>query len=139
MGVPVIDTGPFTVEAVPFPTVLTLDETQPAQEADAAIARSGESQRQHSWRDELLKTGIRGKGGQMLKFAELEALRAVLDVASSDEKFDFYLYHDADLETYRHFNSCSTVRFDYDVTDKNRFRYAILLHADDPTIYTTGP
>lgn len=67
-------TGPFTVEAVPFPTVLSLDETQPAQEADAAIARSGESQRQHSWRDELLKSGIRGKGGQMLKFAELEAL-----------------------------------------------------------------
>lgn len=67
-------TGPFTVEAVPFPTVLSLDETQPAQEADAAIARSGESQRQHSWRDELLKTGIRGKGGQMLKFAELETL-----------------------------------------------------------------
>lgn len=67
-------TGPFTVEAVPFPTVLSLDETQPAQEADAAIARSGESQRQHSWRDELLKTGIRGKGGQMLRFAELEPL-----------------------------------------------------------------
>lgn len=67
-------TGPFTVEAVPFPTVLSLDETQPAHEADAAIARSGESQRQHSWRDELLKTGIRGKGGQMIKFAELETL-----------------------------------------------------------------
>jgi len=67
-------TGPFTVEAVPFPTVLPLDETQPAREADAAIARSGESRRQHSWRDELLRTGIRGKGGQMLKFAELEAL-----------------------------------------------------------------
>ncbi|MGY0619875.1 site-specific DNA-methyltransferase [Lysobacter sp. A378] len=67
-------TGPFTVEAVPFPSVLSLDETQPAQDADAAIARSGESQRQHGWRDELLKTGIRGKGGQMFKFAELETL-----------------------------------------------------------------
>lgn len=66
--------GPFTVEAVPFPTVLSLDETQPAQEADVAIARSGESRRQHSWRDELFKTGIRGKGGQMLKFADLETL-----------------------------------------------------------------
>ncbi len=66
--------GPFTVEAVPFPTVLSLDETKPAQEADVAIARSGESARQHSWRDELLKTGIRGKGGQVLKFAELETL-----------------------------------------------------------------
>ena len=67
-------TGPFTVEAVPFPTVLSLDEGNQQQEADVTIARSGESSRQHQWRDELLKTGIRGKGGQMLKFAELETL-----------------------------------------------------------------
>ncbi|MCC6474677.1 MAG: site-specific DNA-methyltransferase, partial [Burkholderiales bacterium] len=67
-------TGPFTVEAVPFPTVLSLDENEPAREADVAIARSGETSRQHRWRDELLKTGIRGKGGQILKFAELETL-----------------------------------------------------------------
>jgi len=70
-------TGPFTVEAVPFPTVLSLDESsaQGTQlEADAAVARSGTTSRQHAWRDELLKAGIRGKGGQMLKFAELEVL-----------------------------------------------------------------
>lgn len=67
-------TGPFTVEAVPFSTVMALDEAQPAAEADASIARSGESARQHGWRAELLKTGIRGKGGQMLRFAELESL-----------------------------------------------------------------
>ena len=67
-------TGPFTVEAVPFPSVLSLEEGEQTQEADASVARSGESLRQHSWRDELLKTGIRGKGGQMLKFAELETL-----------------------------------------------------------------
>lgn len=67
-------TGPFTVEAVPFPTVLSLNEAQQPAEADVAIARSGESARQHSWRDELLKTGIRGKGGQMLKFAGMETL-----------------------------------------------------------------
>jgi len=67
-------TGPFTVEAVPFPSVMVLDEAQPAAEADASIARSGESARQHRWRDELLKAGIRGKGGQMLRFAELESL-----------------------------------------------------------------
>ncbi|HQT00884.1 MAG TPA: DNA methyltransferase [Thiobacillus sp.] len=68
-------TGPFSVEAVPFPSVKSLDAADTiAGEADASIARSGESARQHSWRDELLKTGIRGKGGQMLKFAELETL-----------------------------------------------------------------
>ena len=67
-------TGPFTVEAVPFPSVLPLDEAEQPIEADVAIARTGESARQHNWRDELLKTGIRGKGGQMMKFAELETL-----------------------------------------------------------------
>lgn len=67
-------TGPFTVEAVPFPTVFALEEGRSTVEADVAIARSGESSRQHQWRDELLKTGIRGKGGQMLKLASLETL-----------------------------------------------------------------
>jgi len=74
-------TGPFSVEAVPFPTVQALDDESrrwqdgdsfSSWNADATIARSGESSRQHQWRDELLKTGIRGKGGQMLRFAELE-------------------------------------------------------------------
>ncbi len=73
--------GPFTVEAVPFPTVLSLEEL-PAQAgqvltadlADNSLARSGHTSRQHAWRDELLTTGIRGKGGQMLRFAELEVL-----------------------------------------------------------------
>jgi adenine-specific DNA-methyltransferase len=59
-------TGPFTVEAVPSPTVVSLDENEVPQEADQAIARSGHSARAHDWMDELLKTGIRGKGGQML-------------------------------------------------------------------------
>jgi len=75
-------TGPFTVEAVPFPSVKSLDEASGPDEADASIARTGESGRQHQWRDELLKTGIRGKGGQMLKFADLEALPFDADIAN---------------------------------------------------------
>ncbi|WP_044985621.1 site-specific DNA-methyltransferase [Sorangium cellulosum] len=67
-------TGPFSVEAVPFPTVLALDEARTPEEADVAIARAGESSRQHQWRDELLRTGIRGKGRQLMKFAALETL-----------------------------------------------------------------
>lgn len=67
-------TGPFTVEAVPFPSVKALDASAPAAEADAGVAREGESSRQHQWRAELLKTGIRGKGGQMLRIADLEPL-----------------------------------------------------------------
>ena len=66
--------GPFSVEAVPAPTVLSLDETLPAEEADSTVARSGETSRQSLWRGELLKTGVRGKGGNMMKFAEFETL-----------------------------------------------------------------
>lgn len=73
-------TGPFTVEAVPAPTVLSVDEassvvTYPSDaEADASVARTGETIRQRQWRDELLKTGIRGKGGQRIEFARVEPL-----------------------------------------------------------------
>lgn len=66
--------GPFTVEAVPSPMVTSLDEGAPALEADQAISRSGESQRHHDWKDELIKTGIRGKNGQLLKLTDLETL-----------------------------------------------------------------
>jgi adenine-specific DNA-methyltransferase len=67
-------TGPFTVEAVPSPTVVSLNEEAVPQEADQTIARSGHSARAQDWMDELLRTGIRGKGGQMMKFASLEPL-----------------------------------------------------------------
>ena len=69
-------TGPFTVEAVPAPAVRSVDEIleDRPQPADASIARTGETGRQGDWRDELLKTGIRAKGGQRIRFARLEPL-----------------------------------------------------------------
>ncbi|MGB9755176.1 DUF559 domain-containing protein [Roseiflexus castenholzii] len=69
-------TGPFTVEAVPAPVVKSVDEIleEKPQPADTSIARSGETLRQAEWRDELLKTGIRGKAGQRICFARLEPL-----------------------------------------------------------------
>ena len=41
---------------------------------DDSVARSGETLRQAEWRDELLKTGIRGKAGQFIHFSRLEPL-----------------------------------------------------------------
>lgn len=73
-------TGPFTVEAVPFPSVEALGQASGPDEADTSIARTGESGRQHQWRDELLKTGIRGNGGRMFNFADLEALPSDRDI-----------------------------------------------------------
>jgi adenine-specific DNA-methyltransferase len=47
---------------------------QESQSADQSIARSGETQRQADWRDELLKTGVRGKAGQRIVFSRVEPL-----------------------------------------------------------------
>ena len=68
--------GPFTVEAVPAPAVKSVDEIleDTPQPSDLSIARSGETLRQGEWRDELLRTGIRGKAGQHIRFARLEPL-----------------------------------------------------------------
>jgi len=76
---PVIDeskyriSGPFTVEAVPAPTIKSID----ALYEKYSNMYSGEERimREHSlhnvqqgWRDELLKAGIRGKNNQKIKF-----------------------------------------------------------------------
>jgi adenine-specific DNA-methyltransferase len=72
--------GPFTVEAVPAPVVKPLAELEgptgetPVPLADDSLARSGETLRQAEWRDELLRTGIRTKGGRRMEFSRLEAL-----------------------------------------------------------------
>lgn len=66
--------GPFTVEAVPAPCVKSLDDSLQEPGADASIARQGATLRHSEWRDELLKTGIRGKAGQKIQFARVEPL-----------------------------------------------------------------
>ncbi len=68
--------GPFTVEAVPAPSVKSVDELLDGipQVGDLSVARSGETLRQAEWRDELSRTGLRGKGGQQIQFARLEPL-----------------------------------------------------------------
>ena len=64
------------MEAVPAPAVRAVHELLEGtpQPADASIARSGETLRQGEWRDELLRTGIRAKAGQHIRFARLEPL-----------------------------------------------------------------
>jgi adenine-specific DNA-methyltransferase len=66
--------GPFTVEAVPAPAVKSLSEVKVEQPADKSIARSGETLRHSEWKDELFKTGIRGKSGQRIEFSRVETL-----------------------------------------------------------------
>jgi adenine-specific DNA-methyltransferase len=62
---------PLRGEGSAFPSAPSSTQPQPA---DASIARSGPTLRQSDWRDELLKTGLRGKGGQMINFSRVEPL-----------------------------------------------------------------
>ena len=68
-------TGPFTVEAVPAPIVLPIDDLPKSEPlpADTTVGRSGATLRHDEWRDELEKMGIRGKGGQRISFSRIEA------------------------------------------------------------------
>ena len=76
---PIVDTtknrvtGPFTVEAVPSLVVQPLREEKnnDPMPADTTVARSGQTLRHDEWREELLKTGIRGQAQQTLKFTRL--------------------------------------------------------------------
>ena len=72
-------TGPFTVEAVPAPTVLSLEDTllneADIMSADKSIVRTGETKRQDDWRAELLRTGVRAKGGAKIEFSRVEPLQ----------------------------------------------------------------
>jgi len=70
-------TGPFTMEAVPAPTVLSLGDSINNEEiqADSSISRIGGTRRQDDWRCELLKTGVRGKGGAKIEFSRVEPLQ----------------------------------------------------------------
>ena len=67
--------GPFTVEAIPAVTVKPLDEIGGAETADNSLSRTGETARQDDWRSELLKTGVRTKGGDKIEFARVELLQ----------------------------------------------------------------
>lgn len=59
-------TGPFTVEALPAPVVKPLDDLGDMEEDVSA--------KQTDWRDQLLATGILGRGGAKLEFSRVEPL-----------------------------------------------------------------
>ena len=68
-------TGPFTVEAVPSPTVQAIDDIPepPPSPADESVARSGATLRHDEWCDELLKTGIIVEGGRRISFSRINS------------------------------------------------------------------
>ena len=58
--------GPFTVEALPAPVVKSLD--------DEVVVDEDYSAKQTDWKDQLLATGILGRGGERMEFSRVETL-----------------------------------------------------------------
>ena len=82
-------TGPFTLEAVPSQRVTSFEAVEKtAQEPDITIARSGETIKQNDWIDEMLATGIRGKGRQKIEFTRIETLGGTRFVQAEAETKD---------------------------------------------------
>ncbi|MDD2190483.1 MAG: site-specific DNA-methyltransferase [Eubacteriales bacterium] len=69
--------GPFTVEALPAPVVKPLDETYEMPEDYTA--------KQTDWRDEMLATGILGRGGAKIEFSRVEPLSGTIYLQAEAE------------------------------------------------------
>lgn len=68
--------SPFTVESIPAISAKAVDDLEPNNtDNDCTEARQGETLRQDEWRQELLKTGVRGKNGKKIKFSRVELLQ----------------------------------------------------------------
>lgn len=72
-------------------------------------------------------------------FALLDGLRTALHVSSDDDRFWFYLFRDESSDTFRHFRECSTLRFEYDLSDTRLVTWIATIHAADPTLYDALP
>lgn len=78
--------GPFTVEAVPAPHTKSFDELEHENsDADTSVARTGETLRQSEWRDELLRAGVRAKGGKMIHFTRVEPMSGTKNIQAEAE------------------------------------------------------
>lgn len=79
------------------------------------------------------------KSSEQSMFNTVDALRAALSAGAPDQTYQFFVYHDAPSGTYRSFRSCTTVRFECDLSAPQLFAYSALIHASDPAIYTSAP
>jgi adenine-specific DNA-methyltransferase len=80
-------TGPFTVEAVPAPLITDMHPDR-SKGADGTISRSGATLHESDWRSEILRNGVRGVGGNFIKFARVEPLGATIFIHAEGETIE---------------------------------------------------
>ncbi len=70
--------GPFTVEAVPSPTVTEIEPCRQSNDQPAStdiVPASSTPSRHEKWRHELQSSGIRGKSNQKITFIEVKQIQ----------------------------------------------------------------
>lgn len=72
-------------------------------------------------------------------FLTLESLRLAVHSANPEDRYRLFLYFDPEAATYRSFQDCVTVRFEYDLSKPRLFTYSLVVHASRPEIQQTGP
>ena len=87
-------TGPFTVEAVPAPTALSISEVANVKDnfhdlnSTEALCSDGKAEgtsRQENWKEQLLNSGIRGRDGQRINFSRLETMKGTKWIHATGE------------------------------------------------------
>lgn len=69
----------------------------------------------------------------------IEAVRASLRLGDPSETYGLALFVDSDdPQMKRGFRACSTVKFEYDLSDRALYGYTLMVHASDPQMYL-GP
>ena len=90
---------------------------------------------------EIAIEGQIGKHSGELKLTEpemlltLQTLREAFNVDSAADQYSLILFADEPSSDYRYFKSCTTTRFEFDLSNQHLYSFAATIHAADPTLY----
>ena len=68
--------------------------------------------------------------------ATLDTIRDAVDVSQNSGQYSLILYEEPQSSQYRYFQSCTTSRFEFDLSVQNLYTYAVTIHASDPEFYS---
>lgn len=68
--------------------------------------------------------------------ATLEVMREALTVNETVGSFSLVLFEDATNNDHRYFKSCTTTRFEFDLSNQHLYSFNVMIHAADPHLYS---
>ena len=68
--------------------------------------------------------------------ATLDTLRDALDVNPISGTYSLVLFDDDASADHRYFKTCTTTKFEFDLSNQHLYSFAALIHAADPTLFS---